>query len=160
MAYFKDCRTIEEVKHLFKEYARQLHPDNGGDPEEFKAMMGEYQKVFEILKNVHMSADGETYEKESAETPEQFAAIIEAVIHLHGVVIEIIGSWVWVSGTTFPYREQLKEAGFVWSKSKKSWYHTGNPEHVSRRRGRYSMTQLRDRWGTQEVQTKEQQLLA
>lgn len=160
MAYFKECRTIEDVKRAFKEYAKQLHPDCGGDPEEFKAMMQEYHKVFEMLKNVHVNAAGETYEQESTETPEQFAAIIETLIHLQGIVIEIIGSWVWVSGATFPYREQLKEVGFTWSKSKKSWYHTGDPEHSTRRRGRYSMTQLRDKWGTQEVQTQEQQLLA
>ena len=31
MMYFKDCKTIEEVKAAYRKYAKQLHPDCGGN---------------------------------------------------------------------------------------------------------------------------------
>lgn len=157
--YFKDCTTIEDVKRVFKELAKKLHPDNGGDAEEFKAMMAEYTKAFNCYKNIHTSADGETYEKETAETPEQFADIINAVIHMEGVHIEIIGSWIWLTGNTMAYHDQIKAAGFWWSKSKKAWYHTGEKEH-KKRRGRYSLKQIRERYGSQTVETEEQKKIS
>lgn len=148
--YFKDCKTAEDVKQLFKELAKKLHPDCGGDAEAFKAMMQDYNKAFERLKNIHTTAAGETYEKETDETPEQFAEIIEKLLNMDGVKIEIIGSWIWLTGSTMVYKEQIKSAGFWWSKSKKAWYYNGDKKH-SRRRGRYNMEKLREKWGTTEI---------
>lgn len=161
MKYFENCRTIEDVKKTFKELARRLHPDNGGDAEAFKAMMQEYEKAFNRLKNTHYNSQGETYDKETetTETPEQFAEIINKVIFMDDVKIEIIGSWVWLSGSTMVYKDEIKAAGFWWSKSKKAWYYTGEKEH-SKRRGRYSMNKLREKWGSVEVEKEEQKRLA
>ena len=159
MKYFEGCKTIEDVKKAFKEYARKLHPDNGGDAEAFKTMMQEYEIAFNRCKNTHYNAAGETYEKETTETPEQFAEIINRIIHMAGVKIEIIGSWVWLSGNTMVYKEDIKAAGFWWSQSKKAWYYTGGEGH-SKRRGRYSMKQLRNKWGTVEVDTEEQRKIS
>lgn len=159
MDYFKGCKTIEDVKSAFKEYAKRLHPDCGGDAEQFKNMMQDYSKAFERLKRVHVNASGETYEKETTETPEQFADIIEKIIHFDGVKIEIIGSWIWLSRSTMLYKDDIKAAGFWWSKSKKAWYYSGD-DHHGRRRGHYSMSGLRQKWGTMEVETEEQRKLA
>lgn len=45
MKYFKNITTAEEIKKQFRTYCVSMHPDKGGDPEEFKAMMAEYQKA-------------------------------------------------------------------------------------------------------------------
>lgn len=154
MKYYSKCETIEDVKATFKKLVKQLHPDNGGDAEEFKAMMNEYAEAFKRLKNVHKTQEGETYtaHQESQETPEQFADLIEKLMKMDGVKIEIIGSWIWLTGNTMMYKEAIKELHFFWSKSKKAWYFNGD-EKKSRRRGRYSMDTLRSHWGTQEVGT-------
>lgn len=148
--YFQDCHTIEDVKRTYKEWAKKLHPDNGGSEEEFKAMAAEYEKAFERLKSVHASKDGGTYEEESQEVPEEFAGIINACIAFENVKIEIIGSWVWLTGNTFVYKDIIKDLGFFWSKSKKAWYYTGETEK-SFKRGHYSMDGVRQKWGTTEV---------
>lgn len=159
MRYFKDCRTIEDVKKRYRELAKKLHPDCGGSAEEFKCMSAEYEEAFERCKNVHINAEGETYEKETAETPEEFADLIEKLLHMDGVHIEIIGSWVWLTGNTMIYKDEIKAAGFWWSKSKRAWYYNGS-EHKTRRRGRYSMDGLRMKWGTIEVEKEPQRKLA
>ena len=157
MKYFNDCHCIEDVKATFKDLAKKLHPDNGGDAEAFKAMMNEYTKAFNIFKNVHKTQEGKTYQKETAEeekaeTPEEFAELIEKLLKMEGVHIEIIGTWIWLTGNTMVYKEQIKELHFFWSKTKKAWYYTGE-QKKSRRRGRYSMDKLREHWGSQEVGT-------
>lgn len=45
MKYFNNITTVEEIKKQFRAYCVSMHPDKGGDPEEFKAMMAEYQKA-------------------------------------------------------------------------------------------------------------------
>ena len=75
MKYFKNCHTAEELKKEYRKLAMKLHPDIGGDGEEFKAMQAEFEKLWERLKNVHQNAKGETYTKTSdttTETPQEF----------------------------------------------------------------------------------------
>ena len=159
MTYFTNCKTAEELKKAYYKAAAKLHPDNGGDAEQFKAMQAEYEKMFERLKNIHTTASGETYKKETEETPEQFAEIINKVIFMDGVTIEIIGSWIWLSGNTTAYKDQIRAAGFWWSRSKKAWYYNGSSKKT-RRRGRYSMNKLREKWGSTEVKNENRKRIA
>lgn len=48
MKYFNNITTAEELKKQFRAYCVSMHPDKGGDPEEFKQMMAEYNG---IIKN-------------------------------------------------------------------------------------------------------------
>lgn len=150
MTYFRDCHTIEDVKKTYRELAKKLHPDCGGDAEAFKAMQAEYNTAFERYKNIHATKGGETYTKESTTedcSAEEYADIIDKVIHFEGVHVEVIGSWVWLTGATLLYKDEIKAAGFWWSKTKKAWYYNGSAKKT-RRRGRYSMDGLRAKWGT------------
>lgn len=45
MKYFKTITTAEELKKQFRSYCVTMHPDKGGDPEEFKAMLAEYEEA-------------------------------------------------------------------------------------------------------------------
>ena len=157
--YFKDCKTAEDVKKCYKHWAKKLHPDCGGDAEEFKKMLAEYEVTFEKLKTVHVNAQGEEYRKETTETPQEFAEVINKIIHLDGIIIEIIGSWIWLTGNTLIHKETIKAAGFFWSHNKKAWYFNGD-DKKSTRRGRYNMNQLRNMWGSTKVNTEEQHKLA
>lgn len=45
MKYFNNITTAEELKKQFHSYCLTMHPDKGGDPEEFKAMLAEYEEA-------------------------------------------------------------------------------------------------------------------
>ena len=107
MSYFTNCKTAEELKKAYRTWAKKLHPDLGGNAEEFKQMQNEYEKMWERLKNVHQNAQGETYTKETDETPQEFIHIINVLITLVGVEVEICGKWIWVSGNTKAHKETL-----------------------------------------------------
>lgn len=64
-----------------------------------------------------------------------------------GINIEIVGLWIWVDGNTFQWKEELKEAGFAWSRSRKKWHFT--PYEGGYHRGRKrSFDSIRNIYGS------------
>ena len=141
--YFANCATIEEVKAQFHKLCFKLHPDMGGSAAEFREMRAEYEKAFEAFKRIHKNKDGEQYEKETDETADDMAQIIEALIKLRDIKVELIGSWLWVTGETKANKEVLGGLGLHYSPSKKAWYWHG-PEYVKRSRRGHSLTEIRE----------------
>ena len=43
--YFKGT-TAEQIRKEYIAWAKRLHPDNGGDAEQFKAMQGEFDDMW------------------------------------------------------------------------------------------------------------------
>lgn len=104
-------RTLEELKKAYHRLCLKLHPDVGGSDDEMKILNAEYERLFEQVKNIHVNKVGETYERETDETPEAFQELIAELLKMDGIEIEIIGCFVWVSGNTKPHKEQLKALG-------------------------------------------------
>lgn len=160
MKYFNNINTIEELKSRFFKLAKELHPDNGGGAEEFSAMRAEYEKLFERLKNTHRSADGGTYTKESTEVPTEFADIIEKIIRFQGVKIEIIGSWIWCSGNTYPYAADFKNLNFLFSRSKCAWFYKGADAHKMHRAYCKTLDKVREKYGSEIIKNRKRECIA
>ena len=153
MKYFTKCTCIEDVKEEYRRLAKMLHPDNGGDAEEFKTMMQAYTSAYNRFKGIHRKqTDKTTQDAEKATqgdytssqddyTAEQFADIINKVVRLDGVEIEIVGSWIWLGGNTFIYKDRIKAAGFFWSSKHKKWYYNGSTKK-SKKHSKMSYTDI------------------
>ena len=140
-------RTLEELKAAYRKLAMQPHPDRGGSDEAMKAVNAEYDALFPKLKNVHKTKDGETYTKETAETPEFFKDLISELMKMDGIIIEIIGCFVWVTGDTRPNKDRLKALNFKWHSKKSAWYL--KPEDYRKRsRKDYDLEEIRAMYGT------------
>lgn len=163
MAYrfFQNCHTAEDGKKLYRELARKYHPDNGGDAEMFKAMMTEFSTWFERYKDVHASANAEDKKqtKHSTESVHRFMDVINKIVSIPGLEIEICGTWLWLSGNTYPYRDVLKAAGFRWSKSKKRWYWT-EEQFTGKYRAKKTMAQIRMAYGSEYVEYEQRKALS
>lgn len=157
MKYFENCKNIEDIKEMYRKLAKKLHPDCGGNAEEFKKMSAEYTTAYNRFKNVHRSQAADQTEKTEYReyTAEEFADIINKVIHLDGVEIEIVGTWVWLSGNTYPHRETIKAAGFFFSSKHKKWYYNGNTKK-SRKHSKLTYEQVKDIHGCKTVKTATQ----
>lgn len=68
MKYFRNITTAEEIKKQFRAYCVSMHPDKGGDSEEFKAMMAEYN---DIIKNFERAKEEARAEEEARKEAEE-----------------------------------------------------------------------------------------
>ena len=120
LKYFVNIETIEELKKKYKELAKKFHPDLGGNKEEFQSMNNEYDKLFKELKS------NKKTNKANTKDDDKFKNIINELIKYNELTIEIIGSWLWISGNTYPLRDMIKNLGLLWSKGRKKWYYTAD----------------------------------
>jgi curved DNA-binding protein CbpA len=153
--YFETCKTCEDVKQMYKKLARELHPDcNPGKDttEEFKEMSNQYQEAYNRLKDVHVNADGETYTKETTQTAAEYADLIEKLLHIPGIMIELCGSWLWITGKTYEAREKLKELNFRYSSKKQAWYFHSEP-YKKHGKSEKSMDDIRHMYGSERYAT-------
>lgn len=145
MKYFHNINTLEELRTAYRALLKKFHPDNGGSEEATKEINLEYEKLFRFLKN-RSGADQKT--KYDTREDENLREVLQQIINLN-VNIEICGSWIWVSGNTYPVKESLKAAGFKFSKNKKAWYwHSGE---YTRRGKKVSLDYIRNKYGSETV---------
>lgn len=157
--YFEGIKTVEDLKQKYKELVKKLHPDlsKKDTTKEFVEMKKQYEEKFEKVKNTFINSQGEYYEKENTETPEEFTEIIEKLIKIDGINIEIIGSWIWITGNTKEQKDYLKELGFRFSGNKQAWYyHTGS--YRKRSKKKHTLSEIREMFDNTKI--KEQRKLA
>ena len=151
MKYFQNIKNLDELRAAYRALLKKFHPDNGGSEEATKEINLEYEKLFQILKN-RSGADQET--KYNTQEDENLREVLQQIINLN-VNIEICGSWIWVSGNTYPVKESLKAAGFKFSKNKKAWYwHAGE---YTRRGKKVSLDYIRTKYGSETVKKSQEE---
>jgi hypothetical protein len=152
MKFFNDCKTIEEVKSLYKKLAMENHPDRGGDTATMQAINTEY--AFACAK----LAKGAGLSDEEANTEirlsEEYRQVIEKIINLPGIVIEIVGNWIWITGNTRPVKDTLKATGFYFASKKIAWYYRN--EAFKTRGNGAPLEQIRAKYGSETINRKQQ----
>lgn len=84
--------------------------------------------------------------KDSTAIADAITAMIKELALIEGIEIEICGTWIWVSGDTYPARDSLKALDFRWASVKKMWHWT--PDTKRRRSKAMSMQWIRDQYGS------------
>ena len=147
--YFTGCTTIEEVKILYKQLALKHHPDReGGNTQTMQDVNAEYQK---IIKNPSFKFYEQT--KEAQDDFIKYPDIMSQIVTFKGIVIELIGDWIWISANTYPYRKQLKEMGFFFAPKKVMWYYRP-AEYKSTNHKPKDIEEIRAKYGSEQIKTK------
>ena len=164
--YFSNPKNRAELRKEYLKLLKKYHPDNGGSDEECKTLNAEYERLFKILPAASSDEEPETSKeaekKAAADLDKAIRDVLQKIIHFEDINIEIIGTWVWVDGLTFPIKEELKAAGFIWSKARKKWHYAPYGERVfyKGRGKRPDFESIRRRYGSEEVETEKQKKLA
>lgn len=119
--FFKAGMTVEAIKKLYRELAMKLHPDHGGDAEEFKAMVAEFDIALKFVMQEAFNKAGD--EKTKDYSVHTFSDILSKIIHFN-VRIEIIGYWIYVFDS-YAFKDTLSNLGFWFSQSKRAWVYSG-----------------------------------
>ena len=158
MTYFKNISELSELRKLYYQLAMKYHPDKGGDLAVMQAINNEYESYSKRLidGNIDFSSERKVYE---AEVSQELQTKINEVIHLENVTIEVIGDWLWITGNTFPHKDELKAMSFRFSRNKLAWYfHAQNYRKIGNKN--FTLDGIRELWGSVEIEKKSKQSLA
>ena len=145
--YFDNITTMDGLRAEYRSLIKINHPDAGGDENIMKAINLAYEKAVEYIRRHGEKAEAD---KAAADVPAEFMDAVSAVVACPGLIVEIVGSWVWVTGDTYRNRDRLKAAGYRWAAKKSAWYWHPADQAVGRA-SRMSLDQIRDKYGAQRV---------
>jgi len=135
---FSGIERINEVKKIYKGLAKKLHPDIGGSTEDFKVLNEVYNYILE--NGIDFSED--------SEFDLELEKIISQILHYENIIIEVVGSWIWLQGETKAIKEVLKGLGFKWASKKKMWYYG---EMKGRNVKQKSMDDIKAKYGCRHI---------
>ena len=154
--YFKDCRTLEDLKRTYRRLAMENHPDRGGSNEVMAIINSQYEQLFEEYKanNNRKAGNCEGF-YHTDEKASHYINIINDLMHCEGLTIEICGYWIWLTGNTYTYKDTIKNLGFKYSRTKKAWYYNTINNNVTtyKHRGHFSMAQIRLNYGSEVIES-------
>lgn len=146
MNYFDHCADLNELKAEYRRLALKYHPDLGGDTATMQAINAAYDRAFDRLKDAHNSAADADHQ--TTEAPHEYRDIISALLRMDGLIVELCGSWLWITGNTRAHKDALKALGCRWSKSKSAWSWHHAEAGASRYRGKRTMQEIRAKYGS------------
>ena len=147
--------TRKELKSVFRKLTLKNHPDHGGDEEVMRKILEAFailkdQYSFNIESNKELEEDENFWNIDNPEMEEAF----KKIFHFKKLKIEICGYWMWVTGETFNFRKELKQAGLFYAKKKVAWYWKPPDDFNRNRKGNISLDKIREKYGSKELKTK------
>lgn len=161
MKWFKETGTLDELRKLYKKLVVMHHPDNGGSEETIKEINAEYDILFKRLKSdfehkdAYRNATDKQKQAYDSVKDQKLREMIVRLCRYPGLVIELCGVWIWVSGETKRYKEELKALGLHYASNKKCWY-VHFDDYV--RHGKStSMSYIRNKYGSMVMYAEEKE---
>jgi len=166
MNYFKNCNTLDDAKKLYYELAMELHPDKNLN-RDTTYLFQELQNQFEAFK-----PGKEKFTNEFSEhKPKDYIYVINELIKIMetspGLLVTVNGSFIWVSGNSYPVRAEIKgilkdgktdkfpdqmlKVGFA---SKKSQWYFSPKSYKKRTKKVLSYERIQDIYGNEEIKNE------
>ena len=160
--YFKDCKTLDEAKNLFKKLVFKLHPDtsNYDSQKDFVLMYSQFEN-FKPCAEYFREGD-DNFNAES------FYNVVRQFDGLKNVLITFIGSFIWLedeeehTGSTKAQKEEIKKILILgynlprFAPKRKKWYYS--PEGYKQKfKSSKTFDEIKRTWGSKTYQTHEKE---
>ena len=152
----------KDIKKAYQIKAKEFHPDRNLHGAEIMKMINAAYDVAKKLNDVELD-NIEVFENENIKNyPDALKKALQEIDSLAGLVIEICGSWVWVSGDTKTHKQALKSEGYKWSKNKSMWYFRPNSKRAYKGKGsrEWGIDEIRETFKSEKVNKKQSKHLA
>ena len=161
--WFAQCESPQDVKSLYRRLAMKHHPDRGGDHESMVSINLEYEAVLKRMNGYSFSGDDgkeRVYRWDEAVEKAAMEMVLKALsLRMHDVQVNLIGTWVWCTGDTKPYKDALKESGFRWHPKRVAWY-WAPPESHSHYNKRATLGDLARWYGSKRFESSDENVPA
>lgn len=145
--------TGKDIKNAYRIAAAKYHPDRNAAGLE---MMQLINAAYNAIRDFEGYAANE--EKNEKDYGSCLNNALNAIISFD-LKIEICGAWIWISGNTKNYKDNLKAAGYKWAPKKLAWYFRP-AEYKSRgRSASWAMDKIRESYGSTAVVRSERKKL-
>lgn len=135
---------FDTIKAAYRRACSKFHPDRNPAGEE---MMKAVNEAWETLKDFQGQVDAGLQGFDDA-----LNAILNELVTMAGLIVEVCGAWVWVTGDTKAHKEKLGKngLGLYWASKKCAWYF--RPEDwKSSSKGAWSLDTIREKHGSKIV---------
>jgi len=161
--YFLNCETVSDVKKLYRELAFKYHPDHNREvsDEIFKEINNQYQAILKSLNGqVSVDSSGTYTYRYNQKLETELVNVIDELLkqNFTGIDFYLIGSWIWVSGDTKPYKEDLKKLRFFWHSQRLMWYY--RPINQKSYRSNKSLEDIARQYGLEKICTNKSKSLS
>ena len=158
--YFNNVASFMELKKEYKRLCFKLHPDLGGNKEEFQDMQNEYESIFEYWKKNNNTTTQEKYH--TSEGVKDYKEMVEKLLKL-GLDFDLVGNWIWIIANkkTYPIREKINSLGFIYSKSKRKFWKDLSNNVTEKTRGYRGKNydKITKKYGCQSFKGKKEEIL-
>ena len=151
--------TIAGLKVSFRVQALKYHPDRNPHGLEMMKIINAANVLLQE-QSKYWAFGSEERKKQfykdhtNPSITEEMDEVLDILRKFKDITVEIIGTWIWVSGTTEPYKDTLKHMGF-WHSPKRDAYYwkPADWKPVDKKGKDYTMEDLRKIFYTEKFKT-------
>lgn len=141
------------VKKAYKKACMKYHPDrNAGGLEMMKSVNLAYEALKDLTDTIEIAENSQNF-------GDELMHVINALSPIATLDLELCGSWLWITGDTKSFKDELKALKCRWAPKKKSWYFRP-ADFKSRGRGKFDMDEIRAKHGSQSVDRRQGKRIA
>ena len=143
--------TQEEIKAAYRSQANKYHPDKAqpADQEKYTEMMKMINTAYDFLKSLGKDIHVNVSTSKFYDFCKEIEDVLDRLYQLDGLIVEVCGNWVWITGNTKKHAPALGKNGIgcFYASKKQAWYYRPE-EHKSSNHGGSSLDDIRARYGS------------